>query len=378
MQRRHLLLLGGAAAASVAAALLLTPQKVEHATLPNGGLAFPGLADRLQGAARIEVRKPDATLVLQRQGEAWVLPEKSGYPARPEKVREALMGLTELRLVEPRTSDPAQLERLGLDDPAKPGSTALLLRVLDGAGAPLVELVVGRRRVRTQGNLPESVYVRRPNETQSWLAEGRLALDADPQLWIDRDIANFPAERVRSLAVTRPGEAPLRLAREDAPDAKLRLAEPAGQATDEVAVEEVARAFEYLTFLDVMKAAEMPGEALGEGRFGLSEGLAVTVTAAKRGEDVWVRLVAEGGEAAAGLNARWQGWAYQVGSWKEKAFVPRLADLLPRPAEPAAGAAPAAAPPAAGGPTAPAPAPAAPGATPPAVTPPATPAAPPQ
>ncbi|WP_305879962.1 DUF4340 domain-containing protein [Siccirubricoccus soli] len=336
MQRRHLLLLGGAAAASIAAALLLAPERVEQQSLPGGGLAFPGLAERLQGAARIEVRKPDATLVLLRQGESWVLPDKAGYPARPEKVREALVGLTELRLMEPRTSDPAQLERLGLDDPAKPGSTALLLRVLDGAGQPLVELVVGRRRVRTQGHVPESVYVRRPTETQSWLAEGRLALDADPQLWIDRDIANFPAGRIRSLAVTRPGEAPLRLVREDAPDARLKLAEPAGQATDEVAVEEVARAFEYLTFLEVKKAEELQGEALGEGRFGLSEGLGITVAVAKQGENIWVRLSAEGGEAAAALNARWQGWAYQVGAWKEKAFIPRLADLLPRPAEPAA------------------------------------------
>ncbi|MFC7538407.1 hypothetical protein ACFQU2_01665 [Siccirubricoccus deserti] len=35
------------------------------------------------------------------------------------------------------------------------------------------------------------------------------------------------------------------------------------------------------------------------------------------------------------MNTRWRGWAYQVGDWKEKAFLPRLAELLPRPAEPA-------------------------------------------
>ena len=42
------------------------------------------------------------------------------------------------------------------------------------AGTPIVELVTGRRRVRTQGDVPESIYVRRPAETQAWLAEGRL------------------------------------------------------------------------------------------------------------------------------------------------------------------------------------------------------------
>jgi hypothetical protein len=346
MQRRNLLILGGAAAASIAATVLLTPKSVERQEVATADLAFPGLADRLQGAARIEVRKPDATLTLVRQGEAWLLPEKGNYPIRPEKLREMLVGLTELRLVEARTADPAQLDRLGVDDPARPGSTALLLRVLDGAGAPLAELVIGRRRVRTQGNLPESVYVRRPAETQAWLAEGRLAVDADPQLWIDRDLANLPQDRIRRLEVTRPGAPPLVLTRAEEPDARLRIAEPADATADEVAVEEVARGFEYLTFLDVKPMAEMPGGAVGEGRFSLTEGLSVMVAGTKEGETLWVRLTAEGGPEADRLNARWRGWAYQVGSWKEKAFMPQLSDLLPRPAEaaPPESPAPAAAP----------------------------------
>ncbi|MBK1660448.1 DUF4340 domain-containing protein [Paracraurococcus ruber] len=346
MNRRTLVLLGGAAAASVAAAVLLTPKGVEKQAITDAGLAFPGLAARLQGAQRIEVVKPDATLVLARRGEAWVLPAKGGYPARPEKAREMLVGLTELRLVEARTSDPAQHERLGVDDPTRPGSTALLLRVLDGAGAPIAELVLGRRRVRTQGNVPESIYVRRPGEAQAWLAEGRLAVDADPQLWLDRDIANLPQDRVRRVEVRREGEPPLVLARPEEPEARLRIEQPEGAPTpDEMAVDEIARAFEFLTFLDVRTEAEMPGQAVGESRFGLTEGLAIVVRSGLDNGDVWVRLRAEGeGAEVQRLNARWQGWAYQVGVWKLKAFAPRAEELKPREAaapEPAADDAPA-------------------------------------
>ena len=129
MQRRTLLLLSGAAAVSIGAALVLTPDAPREDT--SATLAFPGLAERLGQAAKIEVRKPDASLVLVRQGEAWVLPDRGNYPVRAERVREVLVGLTELRLVERRTADRSQLDRLGLDDPAKAGSTAVLLRVLD-------------------------------------------------------------------------------------------------------------------------------------------------------------------------------------------------------------------------------------------------------
>ena len=339
LNRRNLILLGGGAAGSLALALLLGPTSPERSGPPGGSgtLAFPDLAARLGNIVKLELRKNDATLVVLRDGNRWLLPEKGNYPIRAERVRETLVGLTELRLLEQRTNDRAQLAQLGLDDPTNTGSTAILLRALDAAGAVVVELVVGRRRVRTQGNLPESVYVRRPGETQAWLAEGRLALDTDPQLWVDRDIGNISAERLRRVTVNRVTEGVLVLERGGEADAKLKLVEPPNPPSqDEVSLDEVGRSFEFLTFLDVKPAAEIPGEALGEARFEFTNGLAVTVWPNKAEDTLWVRLKAEGDEAAS-FNSRWDGWAYQVGIWKEKAFVPKLADLMERerPAAPA-------------------------------------------
>jgi hypothetical protein len=344
MRRRNVIWLGAAAAATVGAAILFAPDTAEPPPSGAAALAFPGLAQRLQNAARIEVKRHDAALVVQRRGETWVLPDKSNYPVRAERVRELLTGLTELRLTEPRTANAELLDRLGLDDPARAGATSSLLRVLDANGNAIAELVIGRRRVRTQGNVPESVYVRRPADSQAWLAEGRLPVDADPQLWIDRDLANLPRERVRRVAVRRAGEeGELVLTRGAEADAKVELAQPAeAPPTDETSLDEVGRAFEFLTFLDVRPEAAIPGEPLGEARFEMSDGLAITVRPHKDGEAIWVRLAAEGDDEAARLNARWRGWAYQVGQWKEKAFVPRLADLTRQEAQPPAGEQPAA------------------------------------
>lgn len=328
MQRRSLLLLSGAAALSAGAVVLLGsggPPPPETGSAP---LMFRDLATRLAAAARIEVERHDGRLSVIRQGEAWVLPEKAGYPARPEKAREVLVGLTELRLTEPRTSDPAMFERLGLRDPSREGSTASLLRVLDETGAVIAELVVGRRRVRTQGNVPESVYVRRPDEDQAWLAEGRLPLDADPQLWIDRDLASLPRERMLRAEVSRAGTAPVVLARSEGPDGRLVLvAPPDAPPTEQSSLDNVAGAFEFLTLTDVRREAEIPGSEAGEARFTLTDGLAIQVRLNQEGEAVWLRLAASGGGEAAALNARWRGWAYQVGAWKAKAFLPRLEDL---------------------------------------------------
>ncbi|MBP0443905.1 DUF4340 domain-containing protein [Roseomonas sp. SSH11] len=330
MNRRHLFTLGGTAVVAAGAAALLVPEEAPGPAPSESPLAFPGLPGRLDAAQRIEIRQGPQSLVLQRGPDnAWLLPEKGGYPARGERVRELLVGLTELRLTEPRTADPQSLARLGLEEPG-PTSTAVLLRVLDGAGTPIAALVIGRRRTRTQGGVPESAYVRRPGENQSWLAEGRIPVDADAQLWIDREIANLPEERVRRVIAVRDGRT-VELLREEGPDGRLRIVLPGdAPAADEVSLDEVGRALEGLTLLDVRPEAQIPGQPAGEGRFILTDNLTITARLRQDGGNVWMTIAATGDEEAARLNARWRGWAYQVGTWKLPAFAPSIETLRKR------------------------------------------------
>ncbi|MEI6161553.1 MAG: DUF4340 domain-containing protein, partial [Roseococcus sp.] len=224
--KRTLILLGGGAAASLGAALLLRPEGESQGVITPGALAFPGLAPRLAAAQRLEIRRGGQSTTLVRQGEAWTIAESHGYPARPERVRETLTGLTELRLSEERSSDPAQWSRLGVEDPAAPGSTATLLRLLDGQGQVIAEAILGRRRMRTQGNQPESIYFRRPGESRAWLAEGRLGADSDPSLWLNRDLSSLAPARLRRVEIARTGAPPLVLARAGEVDAPLDITTP--------------------------------------------------------------------------------------------------------------------------------------------------------
>jgi len=326
MDRRVLLTLGIAAATALGSVLLFRPEEEERAGFAPGALAFPGIEARLAEAARLEIRRGDAGLNLLRVGDEWLIAEMHAFRARPQLVREALAGLAELRLVEERTADPALLPRLGLDD-----ASAVSLRVLDTRGGTIAELLLGRRRVRTQGGVPETISVRRPGDARSWLAEGRLAVEPDAQLWVDRDVADIPPERLRRVEVSRVGEPPLLLARDPGGAVLLRVEEPAGTAADRTALDEVGRAFEALTFVEVRPEAEAAGEALGEARFVLDTGTAVSARAILAEGRLWLVLAAEGADAEAARWAeRWRGWAFQVGAWKEQAILPRLEDLTPR------------------------------------------------
>jgi hypothetical protein len=319
------------------------------ATLPStqrspdaGKLMFPNLATRLQQAARIEVIHQGKPMVIEKREIAgqvrWGLADRGGYPVQETKLRSMLTALTELRLVEQRTADPTQFATLGVEDPNGKVSNSNLLRVLDASGKPILALIVGHRRVRSAGNVPEQVYVRRPNENRSWLAEGSLEVDADPQLWLDRDIMNIDHSRIAKVVVTR-GDQTLEFARAND---KLALTAPADHPKlDDYKLEDVSRALELLTFEDVLPDAAPPADAIGKSVFTTSDGLTVTASIYRAppgpapkpdaDRDLLARFSVAGGDkskAEAGrLEARLAGWTYQLGAWKQNALVPSLKDL---------------------------------------------------
>ena len=293
-----------------------------------GTLVFPGLAAKLQAAEKLTITTKGHTMTLVRKDGIWGIADRGGYRAQQDRLRELLTGLTELRVTEARTSDPEQYDRLGVGDPSKAVTTANLLRVLGPNDSVIAELIVGHRRVRTAGNVPESIYIRRVGEAQSWLAEGRLPVDADPQLWFEREISNIRRDQVASVVSTR-SEGILEFGRDGE---KLVLKSPAEHPKlDEYRVEEVFRGLDSLTLTDVKTAAEQPGQKMGSAIYTLTDGMTVTVTVYRDDVNVWAQFQAGGeGEAKAkadAMNTLVAGWAYQLGSWKEKTFVPTLDEL---------------------------------------------------
>jgi hypothetical protein len=332
----------------------LRTEPAEQETVARGTLVFPGLVARLAQARRVEITHQGHTLVIADAGGVWGLPDRGGYPVEPDRLRELLTGLTELRITEPRTSNPAEYAQLGVEDPQAAGANSNLVRVLDGAGKPLAALIVGHSRTRTLGNLPPSVFIRRPGEAQSFLAEGSLPVDADPQLWLTRNIIDIGHGKITGVTVHRGGET-LVFGRTAG---KFGLLTPADHPKlDSYKIDDVGSALEQLTLTDVKPAAQEPGSKIGTAAFVTSDGMTVTVTVFRNAQDIWAQFAVAGTGAAAADAAKLQAaigkWAYQLGSWKAQALVPTLADLkadtpaTPAVPAPAPAAAPAPAPPAA-------------------------------
>ncbi len=323
MKARTALLLVVLAAAVLAAGLYFgTGNREQVASIPQSQFAFPNLAQRLQDAGRIEVLHHGTTLVLTRSGNVWTLPARSGYPADQGKVHALTAQLTELKLDEPRTSNADDYARLGVEDAQGKDADSTLIRILDGAGAPLAEVIAGHQRTGNHGG-GDGTYLRRSGESQTWLAAGRLSASTEAMDWIDPIIADVPPPDVTSVAVTRAGLT-MNIARQDG---HMVMTAPAEHPKlDQFKLEDMARGLERLTLTDV-KPAPAPGKPLGVAVVSLKSGMSVTVDVSLDGSDTWLTLPSAQGEGAAALMARTKGWAYRVGEWKQQALVPSMDEL---------------------------------------------------
>lgn len=358
MNFRALTLLGVVAAGAAIGAGVLLMQQPPPATAPltQSTLMFPDLVGKLQSAARIEIRGKDTLVMTRADGGAWGLADRAGYPVQQQRVREMLTGLTELQLTERRTADAAQLKALNLDEPGSADSTALLLLVKDASGATIAEAVLGRRRVRMAGNLPEAIYVRRPAETQAWLAEGTLRVDAERNLWIDRDILDIKRVRVARVVATQ-GESSVTVMRDGPAAEKFTLVDPPENFTaDESKVDDLGRALEWLTLDDVVPRASLEGaEEKARVVWALFDGTTITARVLEKDSvrhatfDVaWARpegelpqgpemRTAEQAEAQAkDAQARLANWAYRLPDWKMAILLTTLDTLRATPPAPAA------------------------------------------
>jgi hypothetical protein len=313
-------------------------QPARQEAIDSGKLAFPDLTAKLKDARRIEITSKGNVTAIELKDGVWGVADRGGYRVQETKLRGMLTTLTELRLVEKLTTDPAQFSRLGVEDPtSEKEGTANLLRVLDGDGKPIVSVIVGHRRMRTQGNVPEEVYVRTPGDNQTWLAEGGLQADADPQVWLDRDILNISHSLLTRVVSTKDG-ATITLTRDGD---KLKVTDPAEYPKlEDYKLDDVDRALENLTFQDVESDTQPMGDKIGQSVFTTSDGLDITVTLYHLDKTSWTRIAVTAADRnkpeAERLNAKLSKWAYQTGSWKDKSLVPSIDDLkAPPPKEPA-------------------------------------------
>jgi Domain of unknown function (DUF4340) len=364
MSRQRFIALLVAAIAAITVALYFSTQRNAVREV-HGVPLLPALASELDSVTSLSVQKGSATpsVTVHKQGEQWTVAERANYPADVAKLRKLLLALSDAKIREEKTSDPANYPIIGVEDPTKPGATGAQIEVM--AKNAKLDLIVGKPV--DQGN-----FVRRAGEKSSYIVEPGISFEAEPRFWIDTRLLNFSADKIQSIQfkpdtgpaytvrrVSEPAAKPEE-SKQSAASAAGAPAAPAApaappvskfvldgvpsgrQAADSNALAPSPTAFSNLNDDDVAPVAEVDFSKPSTVTLTLSDSSVITLTGAAVGEKRWIQVAAP---QDATLSTKASGRAFEIASYRyDQIFRPLEQLLVPKPAPPAKPAASAAKP----------------------------------
>jgi len=343
-RQQFIALLVVALAAITAASYLSTQRNVVREV--HGLPLLPALASELNSVTSLSVLKGSTTpsVTVHKQGEQWTVAERANYPADVPKLRKLLLALSEAKIREEKTSDPANYSIIGVEDPTKSGATGAQIELL--AKDAKLDVIVGKPV--DQGN-----FARRVGEKSSYIVEPGISFEAEPRYWIDTRLLDISADKIQSIqfkpetgptyTVRRVSE-PTPKADEGKKSAPNAAAAPAPEAASKFVLEGVpsgrqaadsnalapsSTAFSNLSDDDVAAIGEVDFSKPSTVVLALSDGSLITLIGAAVGEKRWLQVAAP---KDASLSTKASGRAFEVATYRyDQIFRPLEQLLVPKP-----------------------------------------------
>jgi len=296
------------------------------------GPVVPQLAQNIGDAERIIITSAEASYRIERvqRGEerVWVMRDRGDFPVTAQRLAQLTQALEQLRYTRRMTSDASKHERLGVTDPRQ-GGRGVLVQVEGGRGALLVNLILGVE--------PSGLYVRRPDDDQTWAVREGENADLPPlrdiASWLELRPLAIPAERLARVEIVPQQGRAYVLAREAA-DQPWRIVQPALATLAQTSVTAAAEQLTQLSPVDVQLAPAVQGEAIARVRALTFDGVLIDAELIPSEGRTWVKLAARADSpeleaAAMAINSRSSDWAFALSDVEAGAVAPPLSALVP-------------------------------------------------
>lgn len=347
MSRRRFVVLLIAALVAISGALYLSTQR-NLARDTHGLPLLPSLASELNSVTELNVRKGSAAplVTIHKQGEQWTVAQRANYPADVSKLRRLLLSLSDAKIREEKTSNPASYSIIGVEDATLSGASGAQIEVTAHDGKHAV--IVGKPGA-------EGSFVRRVGENTSYIVEPAISVEAEPRFWIDTRLLDLPADKIQGIEAKPAGGPDYSVHRVSAPAPTAAPATapastgsanatntaapasnfeltgvPSGRkAADSQQLAPSPTTFGSLTADDVAAAGDLDFSKPSIVTVTMADGNIVTFTGATIGDKRWIQVTAT---KDAALTAKTAGRAFEIPAYRFEAIFKPLEQLLvPKP-----------------------------------------------
>jgi hypothetical protein len=308
--------------------VLLALRGNDGSDVATGQPLLPELQAAANTATQVVIRASgsDEAVTIQRTEDRWTVGERGNYAADVSKLRQLVIALADADVVEEKTSNPEQYEKLGVGDPDNGGTgTKVTISGPDYA----YTVILGNK---TQGKFR---YVRVDGNPTSYLIDKDPTLPSSADDWLLADILDIAAQRVQKVSISHADGETIVIAKDDQQQTDFVVRDiPDGRKLSYPTVANgIAGALGALKLEGVR--ARIAAPATTTVAYALWNGVTIGAEVVADGDQSWVSFAAtmageEAGAAdeAAAINARLDGWQYRLPEYKQNLLTRRWDDIL--------------------------------------------------
>ena len=177
-----------------------------ESTQKMGGKVLPGFP--LNDVEQLTIKQKSGELHLAKKDDAWVVKERSDYPANFNNISDLIRKFWELKVAKPVKVGPSRLPVLELVAPDKGPGT--LVEFKDKSGKTINAVLLGAKSMKESGgdspfgggSFPDGRYVMVGSDIQtvSLVTEAFSNVEAKPEDWLNKEW--FKVEKLKSVSVT--------------------------------------------------------------------------------------------------------------------------------------------------------------------------------
>lgn len=315
---------------------------------------LPPLNAQLDKVQSIKIVKAGDALAVElvRSESGWTLKQRNGYPADLKKVNTLLIQLAEAKLLEAKTTTPANYATLGVQDVSQAEATGVRLE-LTGI-EPTLKALIGKTDATARGT-----YVRIVDQAQSWLVDQQVAVSTEASEWLQRELVDIDASRMQEVIVQIASSPPYKAIKEKRDDANFDVTPiPTKRELNSVsATNSLGQALVGLQLDDVRPISELSAlKSSAQASFRTFDGTVIDIAGYTIDDKHWITVKARFDDALArrfhvstaatqpdtslqsalesgrtmaeSVNTKMAAWAFAVESYKYDAIFKPIDQLL--------------------------------------------------
>mgnify|MGYP001356592049 FL=1 len=163
---------------------------------------FPALIDSVNEITEVTIEDRRFKSILKKIDGAWYLHNKDNYPATTSGIKQLALELSNLKILEAKTSSVEKYAKLGVNNLSVEGSQASQITV-STSEKKLLSLLIG---LSPKGAKKAKRYIRLTGETAAQLVAGQITASTNPIEWLDPQIIDLDSKSIKRLTIDVPEE----------------------------------------------------------------------------------------------------------------------------------------------------------------------------